>query len=501
MTAARTAPPSRWLLILTLGVVVVFTALRLITAAMLDLRSDEAYYWTWTQQSPLSFLDQPPMVAWFERLGQLLFGNTPLGARFAQILALPLIELLLTDIARRRTGQWNAALFVVLAMECTLNYALFSIVVEPSTPLLLFTSLLLWSLVRLDETMDRRWWLLVGVAGGLALLSKYIVVLLAPALLAFLLLDPRHRRWLTTIWPYLAIGIAAVLFSPVLVWNARHDWVSFAFQSVRLGSGSAPSLGGFGRFIMYEALWVGPVLLIAALIGAAALLVSSLRSRRSVDAMIAVAFLFPLGWLAVRSFSLQINQSWAWFLWPLGILSLAIVLPWDRARAAVAALIGGIAVVGLPVVAALFWHASFDQSVWLGRGDPFGQDAGYDALSDQVLAAARDNGATWIATTEYRTYAELLWHIGHQIPVVQVNERARFLDFAPVHSESPGGPALYVHLAAPPSLLNGIDRKALPPVPAIWRGAPMQDFSVDLLPSFTPELDPAPGSPAYAWSN
>ena len=75
MTAARMAPPSRWLLFLTLGVVAVFTVLRLITASQLDLRSDEAYYWTWTQQSPLSFLDQPPMVAWFERMGQLLGGK------------------------------------------------------------------------------------------------------------------------------------------------------------------------------------------------------------------------------------------------------------------------------------------------------------------------------------------------------------------------------------------------------------------------------------------
>jgi 4-amino-4-deoxy-L-arabinose transferase-like glycosyltransferase len=495
------APPSRWLLFLTLGVVAVFTVLRLITASQLDLRSDEAYYWTWTQQSPLSFLDQPPMVAWFERIGQRVVGNTALGVRFAQILALPAIEILLADIARRRTGQWNAALFVVLAIECTLNYGLFSIVVEPSTPLLLFTGLVLWSLVRLDETMDARWWLLVGLGGGMALLSKYIVVLLAPSLLVFLLLDARHRQWIRTIWPYLAILIGAVLFSPVIIWNARHEWASFAFQSTRLGSGEASSVGGLGRFLLYETLWVGPILLLAAPVGAVALLVSALRRRQPVEATIATAFLFPFGWLAVRSFTLQINQSWAWFLWPIGMLALAVVLPWERGRRRIAALVVAMTAVSVPAIAALFWHASFDRSVWFGRGDPFGQDAGYAEMADKVLARARENGATWIATTEYRTYANLLWHIGSRISVVQVNERARFLDFAPVDSRLLAGRALYVHLSPAPPLLSDVVATPLAPLAVSWRGVPMQDFSVDLLSAYRPNLDPPPGSPAYVWRN
>jgi 4-amino-4-deoxy-L-arabinose transferase-like glycosyltransferase len=501
LTPARAALPSRWLLILTLTAVVAFTALRLVTAATLDLRSDEAYYWTWSQQSPLSYLDQPPMVAWFERAGQLVFGDTALGARFAQILALPLIELILADIARRRTGHWNAALFVVLAMECTLNYALFSIVVEPNLPLLLFTSLILWAIVRLDETADARWWLLVGTAGGLALLSKYIVLLLAPALLVFLLLDPRHRRWLRTFWPYLAVVIAAAIFSPVVIWNARHEWASFAFQSVRLGAGGAPSLDGLVRFVMYETLWVGPVLLLATIIGSAALLISALRSRRAVEAMLAAAFLFPLAWLAVRSLTLQINQSWAWFLWPVGIVALALALPWGGAPRRIAGLIGVIAATGIPAVAALFWHASFDNSVWFGRGDPFGQDAGYGEMAEEALATARAHGATWIATTEYRTYANLLWHVGREIPVLQVNERARFLDFSLPDPRKLQGVALYVHAAAAPPLLANVAARPLPPLPVRWRGVEMQAFSLALLDAYQPLLDPLPGSPAYAWGN
>jgi 4-amino-4-deoxy-L-arabinose transferase-like glycosyltransferase len=499
LTDGSTAGPSRWLLWLTIAVVVVMTVLRFMTAATLDLRSDEAYYWTWSHEWVLSYLDQPPMVAWFERLGETVFGDTPLGARFAQLLALPLIELLLADIARRRTRSWNAALFVVLAIECTLDYGFFAIVVEPSVPLLLFTSLLLWALCRLDETLDARWWLLVGVAGGLALLSKYMIVLLAPALLLFLLL-PRHRHWLRSRWPYAAVAIALLLFSPVVVWNARHGWASFAFQGPRLDLAGAVTPALTGRFLGYEILFVGAVLFVAAIAGSIALLIRAIRRRQAFELTIAVAFLFPFGFLLVRSFTLLINQSWMWFVWPLGILALALVLPWDGARRRVAALTVAIAVFGLMLPGVFFGFALSGVSSGLGPGDPLGQDAGYAEMSRDVLARAKSAGASWIAATDYRTYANLQFHIGKDIPVLQINQRARFLDFAPRDPALFTGRALYVYLPGAPAVAIEGQRTSLGTLPVLWRGEVMQQVALETLDGFTPQLDPPPGSPAYTWN-
>jgi 4-amino-4-deoxy-L-arabinose transferase-like glycosyltransferase len=497
--AVPAAPPSRWLLGLTIVVVVAFTVLRLWFAASLDFRSDEAYYWTWSHQNPLSFLDQPPMVAWFERFGQLFFGDTLLGARFGQILAVPMIELLLADIARRRTGSWNAALFVVLALESTIYYALITAIVEPSIPLLLFTSLLLWALCRLDETMDGRWWLLIGVAGGLALLSKYIALLLPPALLV-LLVFPQHRRWLRSLWPWAGALITLVLFSPVLIWNAQHDWASFAFQGVRLGTGHALGLGNLIRFVGYDTICAGLLLVPLSIYGAARLAIRAVRERRAVEAALVVAFFFPLLFFVFRSLTLQINQSWAFFMWPIGVLALAISIPWAAALRRTNVLIAAIALPGLPLVTALFLHQVVDDKVWFGAGDPFGQDAGFGQLADDVLAEAKATGATWIATTEYRTYALLLWHIGKQIPVVQVNERARFLDFAPRDPAQFTGKALYVWRDAPSDIVPPADRGAPDKIPLVWRGQKIADFTTETLQGFTPELDPAPASPGWRWN-
>ena len=78
-------------------VIAAMTALRIVYASLIDLRTDEAYYWTWSREYALSFLDHPPMISWFIRFGTAIFGDTNLGVRFAGIVAM-----LVDAIAARR---------------------------------------------------------------------------------------------------------------------------------------------------------------------------------------------------------------------------------------------------------------------------------------------------------------------------------------------------------------------------------------------------------------
>src|SRR3982750_4577708 len=100
------------------------TAMRRIYASFMDLRTDEAYYWTWSKESVLSFLDHPPMIAWFIRFGTSLFGDTNLGVRFAGIVAMLLTQVLLADIVRRATHDVRAVVMAVLMPEAALYYGL-----------------------------------------------------------------------------------------------------------------------------------------------------------------------------------------------------------------------------------------------------------------------------------------------------------------------------------------------------------------------------------------
>src|SRR5882757_2697662 len=180
--------------------VAALTALRLVYAGAMELRTDEAYYWTWSKENVLSFLDHPPMIAWFIRFGTAIFGDTNLGVRFAGIVAMLVTQLLLADIVRRVTHDVRAVVIAVLMPEAALYFGLLMAKVSPDVALIPFATAMLWSLVRLRESDDGRWWLAAGLFAGLAMLSKFTAIMLVPAVLAFALVPDWRRRWLLS--PY-----------------------------------------------------------------------------------------------------------------------------------------------------------------------------------------------------------------------------------------------------------------------------------------------------------
>src|SRR5207248_7280482 len=192
----------QWLAVVAL--IAAMTALRVVYASLIDLRTDEAYYWTWSKESVLSFLDHPPMIAWFIRFGTAVFGDTNFGVRFAGIVAMLVTQLLLADIVRRVTHDFRAVVLAVLLPEAALYYGLLMAKVAPDTAVIPCAVAMLWSLVRLHESGNPRWWLAAGLFAGLAMLSKFTAIMLLPAVAAFVLVPDWRRRWLLGPLPWLA---------------------------------------------------------------------------------------------------------------------------------------------------------------------------------------------------------------------------------------------------------------------------------------------------------
>ena len=104
------------------------------------------------------------------------------------------------------------------------------------------------------------------------------------------------------------------------------------------------------------------------------------------------------------------------------------------------AIVSGIAF----VVLVCFYYLAMPFN-FIGRTDPVGGEAGYEAVVSRTEAELQKTGATWIATTDYRTYAMLRWFFNNRVPVVQINERGRYQGFrAPDMSLIAGHVGLYV---------------------------------------------------------
>jgi len=498
-------------LIAALIVIAAMTLLRVTYASLTELRTDEAYYWTWSKEGALSFLDHPPMIAWFIRFGTAIFGDTNFGVRFAGILAMLVTQLLLADIVRRVTHDVRAIAFAVLMPEAALYYGLLMAKVSPDTALIPFAVAMVWALVRLVEDNDARWWLAAGAFAGLALLSKFTAIMLLPAVAAFMLVPKWRARWLVSPYPWLAALIATVLFLPVLVWNAEHDWASFRFQFVRAAATREMSLRTLGEFISLQLGLVGFILLPVVLTGVSLTAWRGYREREPVAILLSTSVLVPFCYFLWKSLTLRVGDTWPMFLWPMGFAATAIniaMLPRENWSArmvgstlawAKAAIVSGIAFV---VVVFLYYVAA----PWnlIGRTDPVGGEAGYERLVERTQNELQKIGATWIATTDYRTYAMLRWYFNGRVPVVQINERGRFQGFGdPGMNEIAGHTGLYV--AREPDQLSAIwsattaVRQPLERVERSWRGIVMDTYALEKLTGWTPELSPPPDSPLFRW--
>jgi dolichyl-phosphate-mannose-protein mannosyltransferase len=493
------------------ALIAAMTCMRGVYASLIDLRTDEAYYWTWSKESVLCFLDHPPMIAWFIRAGTAIFGDTNFGVRFAGLAAMLISQLLLADIVRRVTHDIRAVLVAVLMPEAALYYGLLMAKVAPDVALIPFALAMIWALVRLAESDDGRWWLAAGTFAGLALLSKFTVAMLLPAVAAFMLVPQWRGRWLSSPYPWLAALIAVALFLPVLIWNAAHDWASFKFQLVRASASHEWSLRTVGDFVGLQFGQVGPILLPVVLSGVALTAWRGYRKRDAVAILLSTCVVVPFGYFFWKSLSLRIGDTWPMFLWPAGFAAAAINIAMVEredfpawmvrstvfwARTAIAS--------GLVLVVLVFFYSVLSPWNLIGRTDPIGGEAGYAEVASQAEAAMKETGATWIATTDYRTYAMLRWHLKDRVPVIQINERARFIGFRdPDMNRVRGHTGLYV--AREPDDADPIwasTSAVLEPVGHVdrsWRGFVMSSYVLKKLSGWTPDLNPPLDSPLYQW--
>jgi 4-amino-4-deoxy-L-arabinose transferase-like glycosyltransferase len=215
--------------LLILGLV----ALRLAAAALTPITFDEAYYWTWSKHLAGGYYDHPPMVAVVIRLGTMIAGDSEFGVRLVSILlALPM-SFAIYQAGAILFGSRRVAASSAILLNVTLMAAVGTMIVTPDAPLLVASSFLLLALAKVLQTGNGAWWLAVGAAAGCALLSKYTALFFGLAIVIWLVAVPGLRHWLLSIWLYLGGLVAALLFAPVILWNAEHGWVSFIKQMGR----------------------------------------------------------------------------------------------------------------------------------------------------------------------------------------------------------------------------------------------------------------------------
>ena len=437
--------------ILALGLV------RVWLASSLGLTEDEAYYRLWALAPAGSYLDHPPMAGWMIAAGRWLAGDSPLGIRLPAILASLVGPLVLWRTASILFGPIVArrAVWIALAMPLL---AVGGVIITPDTPSVLFWGLAGWALAELYVSRDANWWLVVGLAAGLGLLSKYSNLFVGASILLWLVVLPHNRAWLRN-WQLWAGGaLACLLALPVVLWNLEHGWASFAKQFGRVGHGGHLTLAYLGELVGGGLGLMSPVIAALGALGFVRLARSAHKAKDAPSVLVLCGMVPFLAYVRVHALHDRVQLNWVAPLYPSFALCAAIALSATEGAADATGAgtafarrtfgrLGRWAVgVGFAITAALYWHTVQPFVVLSGQRDPTSQTRGWRDLAAEVERVRASTGACWIATSSYATTAQLAYQLRDKTPVLQITERIRYLHLPPPDPALLKCPALYVDL-------------------------------------------------------
>lgn len=429
------------------AVIGVFLAGRLILAATSPLLPQEAYYWTWSRYPDLSYFDHPPLASYAIAATTALFGNTIFGVKSAAVLWSLGWNVLWARLILDLYGDDRLAAWSLLALNLTLVYEALGFGPTPDGPLLFAWIGAIWAISRVAATGLGRWWFAAGVFTGLACLGKYSGILIPVVVLVYLLIAPSQRRWLLRPEPYLALLLAAAIFSPVVVWNVRHDGASFAFQSTRRLSEMAGLKPRFFLVLLAtQCLVVTPYLFFVAL-GAAWRGVREAIARRidERDLLLLVSALVPLVIFTAVSFRANAKVQWlapAW--WSLIVLGVrhVLTLPQTQRRfrfglaSSAVVVAAGVAVAAIPDL-----PIPGDFNSWSGWSEAAAQ---VDREETAIRAAGVD---TFVFSPNYKISSLVWFHRGRAERTYAqdiLGQKALQFDYFPAGRQLTGATGLLV---------------------------------------------------------
>ena len=360
-------PAIRWSVI-TISILFYVLVLKLIFIASVNLIPEEAYYWNYAQHLDWGYLDHPPMVAWLIWLSTTIFGKSELSVRLPAYICWLLAAVFMFRLTLNLYDR-PAAFRAVLLLAVLPIYFGLGFFMTPDAPLYAAWAGCLYFLERALVAQNRRSWWGVGLCVGLGMLSKYTIALLGLGTLMFLLIDRRSRRWLVQPEPYVAAITATLLFSPVILWNMRNEWMSFVFQ----GSNRWTGVHEFSLYFL-----VGTILLLLTPVGLLGTVQALLPQRwqgvraeridpKGQKHLWSVTFtLAPLSVFVIYSFLFKPKLNWTAPIW----LATIPLLAWEMAPS-LGQIKGSLAQftrrLWMPtIVALLFIHGGFFYYVSLG---------------------------------------------------------------------------------------------------------------------------------------
>ncbi len=401
-----------------------FLALRVVFWLTAFPNPDEAYYWLWGQKPGFSYYDHPPFHAWVQGVFGLGLGRSALVLRLPNLISSSILAFTFYHICRYLYGDEAQDRFwlVVLLLAASPLFFWYLGLAWHDHWLVTLAVISSFLFVRyVDSAVENPGYgssrNLYGAAIflGLAGLCKYNAVFVGLGFLALIVSDKQRRQVLRDRRLYLALGLLALVLSPILIWNVQHDFFSFRFYRDRTaGGGLSLNLLQPVVFIALCGLILGPIQSwsIGRLIGKRG---QTTLVRPSCYPALA---LWVFG-LSTATFTALSTVSTALFYW--NILAYPLLFPllsdqfyrseWSKpVRAGQLAIAQGL---GLFAATALVtYYTVMPLGAFFGAVDPDGAALfGWPQVAQAVTAQAESLDDPLLLTTDYRSASALAYSL------------------------------------------------------------------------------------------
>jgi hypothetical protein len=269
------------------GLATAVAAVLVVFAGGYGYHRDELYFLEAGRHLAWGFADQGPLTPLLAHLMDKLSPGSLTVLRVPSALMAG-ATVLVTGLTAFELGGRRRAQLVAAACAAVASVVLVvGHLLSTSTFDLLAWAVVTWLVARIIRRGDQRLWPVIGLVAGLALLNKPLIAFLLLGLGAGLLVvGPRHL--LRSAWLWGGAIVALLLWTPWLIWQARHGWPQLDVSSSIAAGGSASSQPRWA-LLPFQFLLVSPVLAPVWIAGLVALL---RRPRLRPFRLFAVAWIF-----------------------------------------------------------------------------------------------------------------------------------------------------------------------------------------------------------------
>jgi 4-amino-4-deoxy-L-arabinose transferase-like glycosyltransferase len=196
----------------------------------MGLMPQDAYYYLYGQHLSLSYFDHPGMIGYVLRAFTDLFGQAIFVIKLADFIITSLTIISFYKLASYFLSKQKLQRAFIL-LTSTIFVSILSFNSTPDVPLLLFWTLSLNYLYKAIFEEKNKYWILGGIAMGLAFNSKYTALFLQIGLIGFLIFSNKYRKLILSPWVWTSLILSVIVTFPVWYWNYQNEFASFVFQS------------------------------------------------------------------------------------------------------------------------------------------------------------------------------------------------------------------------------------------------------------------------------